>query len=148
MSPNWHFPQLALPPTGTSPKWHFLQIFSVPLRIWVPQLPLQRQGQAGLGPNRCILIRESWFTCESKIELNHKSKVGESRFTHLLMIGWFYFELKANQSESKITLVRALGSGATEFIRFFFLIFFIFLLIFLFWRHQQISLLAWKMFNG
>ena len=22
-SPNWHFPQLALPPTSTSPNWHF-----------------------------------------------------------------------------------------------------------------------------
>ena len=25
-SPNWHFPQLALPQTGTSPNWHFLQL--------------------------------------------------------------------------------------------------------------------------
>ena len=26
LSPNWHFPQLALPPTSTSPNWHFPQL--------------------------------------------------------------------------------------------------------------------------
>ena len=37
------------PPTGTSPNWHFPQLalfwtfFFVPLRIWVPQLPVHRR---------------------------------------------------------------------------------------------------------
>ena len=44
-----------------------------------------------------------------KIKTNQKSNVGESRFTHLRIIGWFDFESKANQSESRIMLVRALG---------------------------------------
>ena len=28
--PNWHFPQLALPPIGTSPNWHFPQLAPSP----------------------------------------------------------------------------------------------------------------------
>ena len=43
-----------------------------------------------------------------KIKSNQKSKVGESWFTHLRIIGWFDFESKANQSESRIKLVWAL----------------------------------------
>ena len=34
--------------TGTSPKWHFLQFF-VPLRIWVPHMPVQPQIRNFLG---------------------------------------------------------------------------------------------------
>ena len=43
-----------------------------------------------------------------KIKSNQKSKVGESWFTHFRIIGWFDFESKANQSESRIKLIRAL----------------------------------------
>ena len=43
-----------------------------------------------------------------KIKTNQKSKVGESWFTHLQIIGRFNFESKSNQSESRITLVRPL----------------------------------------
>ena len=43
-----------------------------------------------------------------KIKSNQKSKVGESWLTHLRIIGWFDFGSKANQSESRIKLVRAL----------------------------------------
>ena len=46
-----------------------------------------------------------------KIETIQKSKVGESWFTHLRIIGWFHFEQKANQSESRIKLVRALADS-------------------------------------
>ena len=59
--------------------------------------------------------RESWFTCESKIKSNHKSNVGESWFTHLRIIGWFDCESKANQSETRIKLVRALVSSSIFF---------------------------------
>ena len=55
--------------------------------------------------------RESWLICESKIKSNQKSKVGKSWFTHSRIIGWFDFESKANQSESRIKLVRALVRG-------------------------------------
>ena len=46
--------------------------------------------------------RESWFTYESKIKSNQKSKVGESWFTHFRMIGWFDFQkrIKANRESS------------------------------------------------
>ena len=53
------------------------------------------------------ITRESWFTCKSKIKSNQKSKVYE--FTHCRIIGWFDFESKANQSESRIKLVRTLS---------------------------------------
>ena len=56
--------------------------------------------------------RESWFTCNSKIKSNQKSKVGESWFTHLRIIFWFDFESKANQSELRIKLIRALPEKA------------------------------------
>ena len=43
-----------------------------------------------------------------KIKSKKKSKVVESWFTHLRIIGWFDFASKANQSESRIKLVWAL----------------------------------------
>ena len=43
-----------------------------------------------------------------KIKSNKKSKIGESWFTHLRIINRFDFESKANQSESRIKLRRAL----------------------------------------
>ena len=52
---------------------------------------------------------ESWFICESKLKLNQKSKVGEWWITLCRIIGWFDFESKANESESRIKLVRALA---------------------------------------
>ena len=43
-----------------------------------------------------------------KNQIEKKSKVGESWFTHLRIIGCFDFESKANHIESRIKLVRAL----------------------------------------
>ena len=43
-----------------------------------------------------------------KSRSNQKSQEVESWFTHLRIIGWFDFESKANHSESRIKLVRAL----------------------------------------
>ena len=48
------------------------------------------------------------FHLRIKIKSNQKSKVGESIFTHFRIIGWFDFESKANQTVSRIELVRAL----------------------------------------
>ena len=54
-----------------------------------------------------------WFMIHLRIIIksNLKSKIGESWFTHLRIIFWFDFESKANQSESRIKLVRPLVEG-------------------------------------
>ena len=54
-----------------------------------------------------------WFVANhdsptNKIKSNQKSKVGESWLTHFRVIIWFDFESKANQTKSRIKLVRAL----------------------------------------
>ena len=59
-----------------------------------------------------ILIRR-----ESKIKSDQKSKVGEAWFTNCRIIGCFDFESKANQSESRIKLVRALVFTGYEYLK-------------------------------
>ena len=41
-SPKWHFPQLALPPSGTFPNWPSPQakVPQLPVHLWVLQLPV------------------------------------------------------------------------------------------------------------
>ena len=63
-------------------------------------LRIENQVESKIKSNQ----KSNWI----KNQIDQKSKVDESWFTNLRIIGYFDFESKANQSESRIKLVRAL----------------------------------------
>ena len=74
--------------------------------------PIHFDSPKWINNNKKILIRFDFDSSRTmthlriKIKSNEKSQEGESWFTHLRIIGWFNFESKANQTESRINLAR------------------------------------------